>query len=100
MKVLGIIPARGGSKGVPGKNIRLVDGKPLIAYSIEKAKESKLFTDVIVSTDCEKIIEVAKKNDCQYLKRSTENAQDHSTIEATVFEVLERLSSEISSLQR
>ena len=92
MKVLGIIPARGGSKGVPGKNIRLVDGKPLIAYSIEKAKESKLLTDVIVSTDCEKIIEVVKKFDCQYLKRSAENAQDHSTIESTVFEVLESIS--------
>jgi len=92
MRVLGIIPARGGSKGVPGKNIRFVDGKPLIAYTIEKAKASKLLTDVIVSTDCEKIIEVTKKYSCDYLKRSAKNAQDHSSIESTVFEVLESIS--------
>jgi CMP-N-acetylneuraminic acid synthetase len=92
MRVLGIIPARGGSKGVPRKNIRLVDGKPLIAYTIEKAKDSNLLTDVVVSTDCERIIEVAKGFDCHYLKRSSENAQDHSTIESTIFEVLKSIS--------
>ena len=88
MKILGIIPARGGSKGVPGKNIRLVNGKPLIGYTIEKAQKSKLLTDVIVSTDCEKIIDVVENYNCQYLKRSAENAQDHSAIETTIFEVL------------
>ncbi|MCB9201634.1 MAG: acylneuraminate cytidylyltransferase family protein [Flavobacteriales bacterium] len=61
MKVLGIIPARGGSKGVPRKNIKLLDGKPLIQYTFESAKESKSLTDIILSSEDEEIIEVAKK---------------------------------------
>lgn len=60
MKILGIIPARGGSKGVPNKNIKLLGGKPLIAYTIESAMESKMLTDCIVSTDSEQIAETAK----------------------------------------
>lgn len=60
MKILAIIPARGGSKGVPGKNIKLLNGKPLIAYTSEIALQSKYLTEVIVSTEDEKIIEVAK----------------------------------------
>jgi len=55
------IAARGDSKGVPGKNIRLINGKPLIAYSIESALKSKLFKHVIVSTEDEKIAKIAKK---------------------------------------
>ncbi len=61
IKVLGIIPARGGSKGVPGKNIRLLNGKPLISYTINAAKKSKYLKDVIVSTDSSKISAVVKK---------------------------------------
>ncbi|HLT71723.1 MAG TPA: acylneuraminate cytidylyltransferase family protein [Cyclobacteriaceae bacterium] len=60
MKVLGIIPARGGSKGVPGKNIRPLNGKPLIVYTIEAALASRL-TDVIVSTDDDAIANVARE---------------------------------------
>ncbi len=54
-KILGIIPARGGSKGVKNKNIRLLDGKPLISYTIEAALGSKLLDEFIVSTDSEEI---------------------------------------------
>jgi len=60
MKAICIIPARGGSKRIPHKNIKDFFGKPLIAYSIETALESKLFTRVIVSTDDEEIAKVAK----------------------------------------
>ncbi len=60
MKTLGIIPARGGSKGVPNKNIRLLYGKPLIGYTIEAATKSNL-TDLIVTTDSDTIAGVAKK---------------------------------------
>ena len=60
MRVLAIIPARGGSKGVPGKNIKLLSGKPLIEYTTEVAQQSKLLTKVVVSSDDDKIIEVAK----------------------------------------
>lgn len=58
-KILGLINARGGSKGVPGKNIKLLCGKPLIGYSIEAAKNSALITDIVVSTDCENIAKAA-----------------------------------------
>lgn len=60
MKILGIIPARGGSKGVPGKNIKLLDGKPLLQYTSEIALESQYLTDVILSSDDKQIITVAK----------------------------------------
>jgi CMP-N,N'-diacetyllegionaminic acid synthase len=60
MKVLGIIPARGGSKSVPNKNIASVDGRPLIAYTIEAAKTARSLTHFIVSTDDEKIAATAR----------------------------------------
>ena len=61
MKILGLIPARGGSKGIPGKNIKLLGGKPLLAYTAESVKESKLLEKVILSSDNEKIIAVARE---------------------------------------
>src|SRR6476469_9754502 len=61
-KVLAVIPARGGSKGVPRKNIRLVCGKPLIAYTIETALAAKnVLTRVLVSTDDAEIAEIARR---------------------------------------
>ena len=57
-KILGIIPARGGSKGVPNKNIYSLNSKPLIYYTIESAKKSSLLSDFIVSTDSELIKEI------------------------------------------
>ncbi|HMP94993.1 MAG TPA: acylneuraminate cytidylyltransferase family protein, partial [Phnomibacter sp.] len=61
MRILGIIPARGGSKGVPRKNIRLLGGKPLLFYTAQRALEAKYLDSVIVSTDDEEIAEVASK---------------------------------------
>jgi CMP-N,N'-diacetyllegionaminic acid synthase len=58
--VLGVIPARGGSKGIPGKNIRDLCGKPMIAWTIEEAKKSRYLDRIIVSSDDESIIEIAK----------------------------------------
>jgi len=63
--ILGIITARGGSKGILGKNIKELAGKPLIAYTIEAAKESGVFDRVIVSTDDEKIAHVARQYGCE-----------------------------------
>jgi CMP-N-acetylneuraminic acid synthetase len=60
MRILGIIPARGGSKGVPGKNIKLLNGKPLLQYTSEIALESQFLTAVILSSDNRQIITVAK----------------------------------------
>lgn len=59
--ILCVITARGGSKGLPGKNIKELDGKPLIAYSIHAAKRSRLITRTIVSTDDEQIADVARR---------------------------------------
>lgn len=79
-KILGIITARGGSKGIPGKNIKPLNGKPLIAYTIKAAQESKLLTRAIVSTDYNDIAEVSRKygGDVPFL-RPAEIAQDKST---------------------
>jgi CMP-N-acetylneuraminic acid synthetase len=59
-KILGVITARGGSKGLPGKNIKILGNHPLIFYTIEVAKKSKLITDLIVSTDDEKIAKICE----------------------------------------
>lgn len=59
--VIAIIPARGGSKGLPGKNIRELCGKPLIAWTIEKARKSKYIDTVLVSTDSDEIAEIARQ---------------------------------------
>lgn len=61
MKILAIIPARGGSKRLPGKNIKELAGKPLIAYSIEHAKKSKYINRIIVSTDDKKIAKISRQ---------------------------------------
>lgn len=61
MFILGTICCRGGSKGVPGKNIKQLNGKPLIAYTIESALQSKCLNDVIISTDDEQIASTAKQ---------------------------------------
>ena len=60
MKIACLIPARGGSKGIPKKNIIDFNGKPLIAYSIEQAKMSKYIDKVFVTSDCNEILDVAK----------------------------------------
>lgn len=60
-KILCVIPARGGSKGLPGKNIKSLAGKPLIVYSIEKAKQSRYIDRTIVSTDDKEIADVARR---------------------------------------
>lgn len=64
-KILGLIPARGGSRGIPRKNIIPVAGKPLIAYTIEEAIKSRYIDRVIVSTDDEEIAEISKKYDAE-----------------------------------
>ena len=77
-EVLAIIPARGGSKGIPRKNITNLCGKPLIAYSIEVALQARLISRVIVSTDDDEIAEVSQKFDAEVpFLRPKELAGDH-----------------------
>lgn len=86
MEVLAIIPARGGSKGVPRKNIKLLAGKPLIAWAIEAAKATPLVTRVVVSTEDEEIASVARTYGAEVpFVRPSEFANDLST----TLEVLE-----------
>ncbi len=83
---LGIIPARGGSKGLPRKNIRPLLGKPLIVWTIEKALKSKYLDEVIVSTDDEEIAEISKRHGAKIpFIRPKELAQD----ETPTYDVIE-----------
>jgi len=95
MAKIAIIPARGGSKRIPKKNIKLFLGKPIIAYSIEAALSSNLFDEVMVSTDNEEIASVAKKYGASVpFYRSSENATDYSSTVDALLEVLGQYSSQ------
>lgn len=89
MDNIAIIPARGGSKRIPRKNIKDFYGKPIIAYAIEAAKETELFSNIVVSTDDEEIAEIAIKYGANVpFLRSSENADDFATTAAVIEEVL------------
>ncbi|OJV37845.1 MAG: pseudaminic acid cytidylyltransferase [Bacteroidia bacterium 43-41] len=88
MKNLAIIPARGGSKRIPKKNIRDFLGKPIIAYSIEAAIKSNLFDEIMVSTDDNEIAETAKKYGASVpFMRSTKTADDTSGLADVIEDV-------------
>jgi len=90
-KVLAIIPARGGSKGLPRKNILDLNGKPLIVWSIEASLGSKYITKTIVSSDDDEILEISKKYSSEILKRPDEFATDISSSEIVVKHTLETM---------
>jgi N-acylneuraminate cytidylyltransferase len=84
-----VIPARSGSKRIPGKNIRMFHGKPIIAYPIQAALESGCFNRVIVSTDSEKIAEIAVKYGAEVpFFRSSETSNDTAGLAEVALEVL------------
>jgi N-acylneuraminate cytidylyltransferase len=88
MRNLAIIPARGGSKRIPGKNIRDFLGKPVIVYSIQAAIESNLFDEVMVSTDDQGIVEIALSFGAKVpFIRSSKNSDDHATLADVMIEV-------------
>lgn len=89
MKNLCIIPARGGSKRIPRKNVKPFLGKPMLAYSIETAFKSGLFEEVMVSTDDEEIAEVARQYGANVpFMRSAETASDFATTTDVLREVI------------
>jgi YrbI family 3-deoxy-D-manno-octulosonate 8-phosphate phosphatase len=90
-EVLAIIPARGGSKGIPGKNIRSLAGKPLIAHSIQHAREARQVTRVVVSTDDPSIAKVAADWAAEVVMRPAEIARDDSPSEQALLHVLDTL---------
>ena len=89
MRVLGIIPARGGSKGVPRKNVKMLGGKPLICHSIDAAKGSKSITQFLVSTDDPEITEVARSSGAEVLPRPPALAQDTTPMSEVIHHVLQ-----------
>lgn len=88
MKILAVIPARAGSKGIPNKNIRIIDGRPLIYYSINNALNSRYITDVIVTTDSEPVRIVATQMGARYKKRDTSLCGDDVTLDSVIYDAI------------
>lgn len=90
--VLVIIPARGGSKGIPRKNVRLMDGHPLISYAINNAINSKYETDVIVSTDDDEIERISRNYGAEIVKRPEVLATDKVTLDPVIYHAFNEFS--------
>lgn len=89
-KILCIIPARGGSKGLPRKNIKILSGKPLIRWTMDEAKKSKYISKIVISTEDKEIAELVQCAGTEVVKRPMELAQDNtSTIDAILFTLKE-----------
>ena len=89
MKILAVIPARGGSKGLPGKNIMDVAGKPLIAWSIDASLDAKEISKTLVSSDDDKILEIARQYGAETLKRPDVLASDEAGSEGLILHALD-----------
>lgn len=85
MKILAIIPARAGSKGIPNKNIRLLNDHPMIYYTIHNAIASRYITDIIVSTDSPEIEIIAQQMRVRVNKRCADLCKDDTTLDAVVY---------------
>lgn len=88
MRVLAVIPARAGSKGIPNKNIRIINGHPLIYYSIKNALNSELITDVIVSTDSPEVRIIAQQMGIRYKQRDESLCGDAVTLDAVIADAI------------
>ena len=97
-KTIAIIPARGGSKRIPKKNIINFQGKPLISWTIEAAIKSNIFSRVIVSTDDIEISDIAKQYGASVPFLRKNNNDDHSTVSDVVLDVLEELNEDYDSV--
>ena len=86
MRILAIIPARGGSKGIPKKNLRLLNGKPLISYAIKNAIKSNFITDIFVSTDSQEIADVARSLGVEVIMRGANLSSDMITLDPVVYD--------------
>lgn len=90
MKKIAIITARSGSKGLPNKNVLLVNGKPLIAYTIEAAIDSGVFDKIIVSTDSQEYIDLLSHYPIEFIKRATHLASDKASSFVVIEDVLQQ----------
>lgn len=87
-KILVVIPARGGSKGIPRKNIRLLNNKPLISYAIDIAKSSEYVDDVVVTTDDSKIALLSEKFGASVIRRASELAGDEVPLDPVIYDAM------------
>lgn len=94
-KILAIIPARGGSKGIPRKNIRQLAGKPLITWSIESSKQSKLLDMCVVSTEDEEIAAISQKYGAKVLPRPVELATDEASTMSVLQDILTKIDADV-----
>ena len=90
MKILAVIPARAGSKGIPNKNIRIISGHPMIYYAIRNAKNSKYITDVIVSTDSPEVKIIASQMGALTKWRDEQLCGDAVTLDAVIYDAIEQ----------
>ena len=88
MKITAVIPARAGSKGIPNKNIRLVNNRPLIYYAIDNAKKSRFITDIIVSTDSPEIEVIARQMGVSVKRRDKCLCGDAVTLDAVIYDAV------------
>lgn len=91
IKVLAVIPARGGSKGIPRKNLRFMSGKPLIAYSIQNALTSEWITDCVVTTDDDEIASVAQSLGSKIVRRGAKLSADAVTLDPVVYDAVKQM---------
>lgn len=91
MEIISIIPARGGSKGIPNKNLRLLNRKPLIAYAILNAKKSKFISEVVVSTDSKEIAYVAQEYGANVIMRDLSLSLDETTLDPVIFHAVNKI---------
>ena len=94
MKIISIIPARGGSKGLEKKNIKPFVGKPLIGYAIEESKKAKKINRTFVSTENAKIAKIAKDYGSEVIERPMNLAKDDSSTIEVIYNVMEQLKDE------
>lgn len=85
MKAVAFIPARGGSRGIPGKNKKMFCGKPLVQWSIDQAKESKLFDKIVVSSDDDDILKIAKDCGVDSHDRSIDLSGDATSLDDVLY---------------
>lgn len=86
MRILAVIPARAGSKGIPNKNIRYVNGHPMIYYAVKNAIQSKYITDIVVSTDSHEVRIIAEQMGVQCRWRRPELCEDSVALDAVIYD--------------
>lgn len=98
MNTIAIIPARGGSKGIPGKNIMDFCGKPLIEWSILQAKSTLAVDEVFVTSDSDEILTIAKRCGAQTIQRPASISGDTASSESAILHAMEEIESEVDKV--